>query len=341
MSLDWMRYKKGDYIVLYASKLAACAGMHPYSPTEELKHEFRRSIGKNATYVKPSEQAAQVISRHQNILKVIHATYASATNVQEALDAVVKPVTTQVQPADIDAIKRLLDPRCESDVKEIDNLMIIKEDKEKIFAASVALHAAVEAVQRLSQDPEIMQKIIDEEEIVDASIVDAALTLRNEMAASHVLIQNVTRTKTETLSPVVIDHIRHVMYTNHGTQQEDVIRNNLVIKKSMIIKTCDKFKTSAVPLMTVDGIEVYIGGRHDGLMNNKIVEIKTRQRRFLGTPLYELVQVHAYMSIYGTKEAIIVESYNGQEREHPIEFDDALWSRVQCNLVHFVRDLLE
>ena len=103
------------------------------------------------------------------------------------------------------------------------------------------------------------------------------------------------------------------------------------------IETHDKFVAGKEPVITTrNNIEVYIGGKHDGMVDGKIVEIKTRQKRFMGTPMYELVQVHAYMYIFKTRQALIIESYLGQERTHEIEFDDGLWDTIKSNLVDFV-----
>eukprot|EP00798_Chlamydomonas_sp_ICE-L_P028863 gene28863-32051_t len=47
--------------------------------------------------------------------------------------------------------------------------------------------------------------------------------------------------------------------------------------------------------------------------------------RFLGVPLYELVQIHAYMIIFGAKQSIHVENYMGETRETIIPFDEEFW----------------
>ena len=52
------------------------------------------------------------------------------------------------------------------------------------------------------------------------------------------------------------------------------------------IATSDAFRLGRDPLVTVRGVAVRVGGKHDGLIGDQIVEIKTRQRRLLGTPTY-------------------------------------------------------
>ena len=173
-------------------------------------------------------------------------------------------------------------------------------------------------------------------------IVAAAVQTRAAAVEAKRAFEAVTAPKVEVraLPPLVVDSIRSAMYTKHGTQQEDIVRQAVAERTAKEIKTSDKFKTSSRPLITVNSVDVFLGGRHDGMVDGKIIEIKTRQRRFLGTPLYELVQVHAYMHIYGTREALVVESYNGEEREHEVLFDDKLWSRVKTELAAFLGPVL-
>ena len=142
------------------------------------------------------------------------------------------------------------------------------------------------------------------------------------------------------ISTNVIENIRKSMYTKHGTEQESTIRQSFSKSIGKTVKTSNKFIANKEPLITVNGIEVYIGGKHDGMVDGKIVEIKTRQKHFLGTPLYELVQIHAYMHIYETRNAILVESYNGQEKRHEIIFDDGLWAKVKSELFTFLSDMI-
>jgi hypothetical protein len=118
--------------------------------------------------------------------------------------------------------------------------------------------------------------------------------------------------------------IKTQAYTRHGQEQEDVVRKNT----NVLIKTDNKFVVSKLPIFTIGEIDYYIGGKHDGMLDGVVIEIKTRQRRFLGVPVYERVQIHAYMHIYKTRKGRLVESFNGERKEHDIEFDDEFWREV-------------
>jgi hypothetical protein len=242
VNLDWMAYKRGDYIILYASKLAACAGMHRYVPRDGLKSEFLRAVGLNDGFETPAEVGEAQVSA--------------------------------MVPAD-------------------------REVVEQTAAASYA----------------------------SASEVSAAFQELQERVA---------------MQPEAAEGVRSRMYTKHGLEQESNVRAAAEERTRKKIKTCAEFRTCEYPLMTVRGVEVYVGGRHDGMtQDGELVEIKTRQNRFLGTPLYELIQVHAYMHIYGTRTATIIESFNGEQRAHAIVFDEDVWGRAVSATTMFVEDILD
>lgn len=157
---------------------------------------------------------------------------------------------------------------------------------------------------------------------IDADLSDSYRTEQNKVAEIE---------KKVVLQENVVQTVQSKVYTSHGCEREDGIREAVKSSKNIDIQTSNKFVVSKEPFIEVRGVRVFLGGRHDGMSDDgtKIVEIKTRQNRFLGTPLYELVQVHAYMFIYGVTEATIVESYNGQERMHEVGFDEKLWERVK------------
>lgn len=88
-------------------------------------------------------------------------------------------------------------------------------------------------------------------------------------------------------------------------------------------------------------MRVYLGGKHDGLAEDgTLIEVKNRMRRFLGVPEYERVQVLAYMRIFGTQRARLVERFGDETREHDVSWDAALWEDVEARTRVFVRDAI-
>lgn len=106
------------------------------------------------------------------------------------------------------------------------------------------------------------------------------------------------------------------------------------------------FVVSAKPLFTChrksnETVQIYIGGRCDARRENgRIVEIKCRRNRFLGTPVYELVQVHAYMHIHDQQHAEIVEEFAGSRKSHRIKWDAELWHNTITCAEKFVSGLI-
>lgn len=395
--LNWMCYSGGDRMILFASKLAACAGMNRYEPQAGLRDEFLRTFvaGANDDYVTPHEQAQAEMDLlphddREKIRAAVDTSYATASDVVRALEEVTAPIShvTEVAPAVVEAVRRAMDvavcvsvgasesdsaqetcldavlPACDvativaatqevrAAAAEVDSVMLdLAQDVDiapEVVAAvrSALAPAAATSEQAGSPSERVMADVLEmlpSTSEAKQRIVTAAAQTRAAAAGAKRAFEAVTAPKAvvRELPPLVVDSIRNAMYTKHGTQQEDVVRQAVAERKAKEIKTSDKFRTSSRPLMTVNGVDVFLGGRHDGMVDGKIVEIKTRQRRFLGTPLYELVQVHAYMHIYGTREALVVESYNGEEREHEVLFDDKLWSRVKTELAAFLGPLLD
>lgn len=205
---SWMTCRNNDMtIVLYASKLAACAGLHPYVHQQELLDEMR------SDHVHPTEVA----------------------------------------------------------MREIDALPT---------ATREALRNALDA------------SYSNAEEVVDAC-----------------------REATSLLTPSSALAVQSVLYTRHGTEQEDVVRRSEQHSTGCKIRTSHAFcKTSQPVCVLASGARVFVGGKHDGVDadTGDIIEIKTRQRRFLGVPLYERIQLLAYMEMHGVRRGRLIESYLGK-----------------------------
>lgn len=235
---SWFASHLPDYVIIYASKLAGCAGMHKYQSQIELKSELMAYIHRDDSYIHPDEKAKSMI---------------------EAL-----PMPKR------EAIKSIMESNVISNVQTIQDVV---------------------------------------KQVVDLKSVDKE----------------------------IIDLVKSTLYTKNGTHAEEGIRNKFESAVKTKVNTFTRFKTSDLPIAIINNVEVYIGGKHDGQMNDDtIIEIKNRQRGFLGVPIYEKVQVHAYMYIYGMKKAMLVESYKGEERKHEMEFDDEFWSEVKNNVETFV-----
>ena len=85
-----------------------------------------------------------------------------------------------------------------------------------------------------------------------------------------------------------------------------------------------------------------IRGRVDGVTATHVIEAKRRMRRFFDcVPLYELIQVHAYMAMTEKRTARVVQHFDGEQRQNEIEFDDEVWARIKRRLARVVTWLHE
>ena len=104
-----------------------------------------------------------------------------------------------------------------------------------------------------------------------------------------------------------------------------------------------------------DAYTVVLCGKVDGLVGpsssksegnktaaaGKVVEVKCRRGRFFeNIPLYEQVQVHAYMFLTRRKSCDLVQKFGQQIRITPVEFDRKFWAGVCGRAVLAARDLL-
>ena len=102
------------------------------------------------------------------------------------------------------------------------------------------------------------------------------------------------------------------------------------IEEERIIKKFSIKKTNKLEYFTfnVNGQYYKIGCRFDG----PGIEIKTRVNRFMGTPDYELVQMHVYMAVSNTLKWILKEKFNDQVVDHEIFFNDFFFEKIKNDI---------
>jgi len=298
-------------ITLFASKLAACAGMNVYNPQSEIAEQLACRL-KGMDHVSKEDEAEMAytelpVEYIAKLDKVRNTSYPSASDGQAALQ--------EMNEIMVEKPKR---------IKELQVLVKNVKGKEKARVERVLASASA------SED--------DDEECV---VSTAAKELKS---LTHASTFEKAMEQVQVVPENVVNLVQKSVYTKHGTEKEEGIRKKMEVSMGHIDKNKNKFVTSNEPFIILQNsardskksMEIYLGGRHDGMtQDNRVVEIKTRQRRFLGTPIYELVQVHAYMFIYNTEMATIIESFNGEERSHHIKFDHELWSEIKNKTATF------
>ena len=85
-----------------------------------------------------------------------------------------------------------------------------------------------------------------------------------------------------------------------------------------------------------------LGGRVDGISDdNVLVEVKNRQHRlFEKVPLYEKIQVTAYLALTGITECKFVQCLEKNDKCDTIDFDCELWQEI-CRRLAVFADAIE
>lgn len=390
-------------ITINASKLAACAGMHKFSPQSDIRHEMAMHFGpilpdEEEDYEVAMPYIDPIAALHADLTRLTHddeerarlhatctASYADATSVGNALKdlkayAITLPDSTR---QNIASAVRCHTTKCFMISPDIEETDVTTDDVGTgILNDDVLKHmnSAVEELVREERDTidQIMSTCLSDDERRAVRDVFMNVTKqgyarlkdfgwknrltrteqrrRNEITArvKHICeridsLVDATCQQQSSMPESTIELARHVLYTRHGNEQEphirDKINSNTLHEKKQFCTTNEFRKRQLLTLSDECGTKVFIGGRHDGINSEgKIVEIKTRQSRFLGVPKYERIQVMAYMYIFGTniadQEATLVESYNGTVRSHEIEWDDNLWTEVKDAVNTLLLELL-
>jgi len=142
----------------------------------------------------------------------------------------------------------------------------------------------------------------------------------------------------------VIESIKSYIHTEKGNKDEDKALNiyekqidqKIVERNTKFYKTLIEFGNGSDNVDNVDS--VYLGGRIDGITSDgTLVEVKNRQYRFFNTvPIYEKVQVHAYMKLLNKSECNFVQNFRGKSKNEILLFDSEFWNEILDKLSAFV-----
>ncbi len=139
---------------------------------------------------------------------------------------------------------------------------------------------------------------------------------------------------------MVKDHMRKLVYTNHGIRAEDTTADldGMVLHKD---ETFYKLK-----IATIEGTDYVIVGRIDRYEKHDdgsrtIVEIKNRTKSLFNKVRdYEMVQVQTYLHMMGLSKARLVEQYNNTCKSYPIDKNEDLWvGMIKPGLENFCKAL--
>ena len=145
---------------------------------------------------------------------------------------------------------------------------------------------------------------------------------------------------------VVDETLRRNLYTGYGTRNEEAVLRHVRERLGIPCVPDDAFYKKAMG--EVDGVPWYVSGKIDGITEDRslLLEFKTRiNRLFYRIPIYEQVQVQAYLELLDMERGALVECFTAQTGEVScnilhVERDRAFWERAVHKLRAFVAFLL-
>jgi len=85
-------------------------------------------------------------------------------------------------------------------------------------------------------------------------------------------------------------------------------------------------------LFKQDNVNYFLRGRIDGLSDNKVVEIKSRENKIHDLIfINEYIQLQAYMHLTGYKESNLIEHHSNLIAVHDCEFSPCMWNDFILN----------
>lgn len=202
------------------------------------------------------------------------------------------------------------------------------------YRAAVARHAA-ETPESLADMPELLQVLRRSEAETDENPVALAKRLQGDLPAS------LTGPQKDVLEGL----IRENVYTTYGNARESPALEHI---NERYFPAAPDGEVHKKRIGDVGDVQVYLSGKVDGLTpDGEILEIKNRVRYPFPKvpPLYDLIQVQAYLFLLDAPVGHLVEVFQtaaGQWRSRHTRVLKTDF--VECkvpDLLHFARDLLD
>jgi hypothetical protein len=140
-------------------------------------------------------------------------------------------------------------------------------------------------------------------------------------------ITQIFETINEPVNVDLIKDIKSFIQTTRGTRDEDSSLNDLEKKKGVEIEKRNN-KLYIKTIVTDFGESFLLAGRVDGITKNgELVEMKNRQYKFFKEiPIYEKIQIHAYMFLTDKQSIQFVQNFNDESVSEVVTFDLDFWN---------------
>ena len=171
----------------------------------------------------------------------------------------------------------------------------------------------------------------------DATLAIAVQSVGRLSAAAPKNTQSIEIINSNISEPRIRAALESETRKDRGTRLEASSRKR-IRDSGVKIETAKVCLTKA--LSPLENTKVLLVGRLDGSINKNPVELKERRSRLFGSiPVYEKVQLHAYMFLSETTKSTLVESYDGTSQTHNCEFDQVFWEEVMGKLYEFLESI--
>ncbi len=181
------------------------------------------------------------------------------------------------------------------------------------------------------QEKASISSIMEQFSVTDA--VTEAVTAAPEVLQTK--LEDIFQNKNVASEPTLAAEIQSFVYTERGKNAEEASLDHVETQMKQKIRQRNlKYYKKYIPYDVGDRC-LLLGGRVDGITEDgQLVEMKNRQRRLFPTvPVYETIQVHAYMYLTDIKECRLIQTYKDANATTLVEFDEQFWADIVRRLL--------
>lgn len=294
--------------IIYVSELAAAVGRNRYQTPQETLAKIWKRVDP-ASFAKRKRRTA--VRTEGEVLRslVVDGDLEAAVDVAKEATATMKVMSIMEKP---------LVQANEERVREVRSLL----KKKDVASIAKALHVRTISTVARERQAKTVEKLLKKKQVSEEDIVK--------------LIEQPKIKDSEEASRV----IKGAVNKRRGTRNED--DGICGYEKSAGVKVHGKNDKFYKANIGTEENPCWIGGRVDGLLEDKVVEVKNRRNRFFNfLPAYERVQCVCYMYLVDRPACDLVQRFNGDVRVATYEFDQDYWDELVEDILDFNEDLLD
>ncbi|CAI5734817.1 unnamed protein product [Peronospora destructor] len=166
-----------------------------------------------------------------------------------------------------------------------------------------------------------------------------AETIQQVAQAQAQVVQSLPTTTPVDMKAKVVQFVTSTMHKSFGIKQEMAGIAQYQKQRKVVVKESN-LNFSKKKVATVATFNVLVGGKIDGQVDGKVIEVKNRLKRFISPlPKYDIAQLQTYLYILGLREGELVEHLHAaktQTKMTKVSWNDKMWnSDIEPNLVKF------